>query len=180
MQPPSSSLLLLLLVLLTGGTVVVEACLCHVIPNFSCPPPPHCCESGMYTFDECGCCMTCAKAELQECGGPSGSRGKCSKGLTCLKTCSKSRHSCCKKSLRTTALFQLPARPWGGTPSPASSPFATRVRRSTAARRPTPKMARSGVPPRSTSTARSSRRGGETATLDAPERVSATATDCTY
>ena len=64
-----------------------EGCLCHVIPRFSCPEPPRCCESGYYTFDECGCCMTCAKAELQDCGGPSGSRGKCSKGLACLKTC---------------------------------------------------------------------------------------------
>lgn len=68
---------------------VTDSCLCHVIPNFSCPPPPHCCESGQYTFDECGCCMTCAKSELQECGGPSESRGKCSEGLACLKTCSK-------------------------------------------------------------------------------------------
>ena len=23
-----------------------EACLCHLIPNYACPPPPHCCESG--------------------------------------------------------------------------------------------------------------------------------------
>lgn len=62
-------------------------CLCHVIPNYQCPPPPHCCESGQYTFDECGCCLTCAKSELQECGGPSGSKGRCAKGLACLKTC---------------------------------------------------------------------------------------------
>ena len=88
----------------------VEGCLCHIIPNYSCPPPPHCCESGMqtnvdcfndhlikrqlttgqYTFDECGCCMTCAKAELQVCGGPNESSGKCAQGLSCLKTCSKS------------------------------------------------------------------------------------------
>ena len=67
----------------------VEACLCHLIPNFQCPPPPHCCESGQYTKDECGCCLTCAKSELQPCGGPSGAHGKCSSGLQCLKTCSK-------------------------------------------------------------------------------------------
>ena len=67
----------------------VEACLCHLIPNFQCPPPPHCCESGQYTKDECGCCLTCAKSELQPCGGPSGAHGKCESGLQCLKTCSK-------------------------------------------------------------------------------------------
>ena len=67
----------------------VEACLCHLIPNFQCPPPPHCCESGLYAKDECGCCLTCAKSELQPCGGPSGAHGKCASGLQCLKTCSK-------------------------------------------------------------------------------------------
>ena len=67
----------------------VEGCLCHVIPNFVCPPPPHCCESGQYAKDECGCCLTCAKAELQPCGGPNGEAGHCSSGLQCLKTCSK-------------------------------------------------------------------------------------------
>ena len=67
----------------------VEACLCHLIPNFQCPPPPHCCESGQYAKDECGCCLTCAKSELQPCGGPAGAHGKCATGLQCLKTCSK-------------------------------------------------------------------------------------------
>ena len=67
----------------------VDACLCHLIPNFQCPPPPHCCESGQYAKDECGCCLTCAKEELQPCGGPSGAHGKCASGLQCLKTCSE-------------------------------------------------------------------------------------------
>ena len=66
-----------------------EGCLCHVIPRYKCQDPPRCCESGYYTFDECGCCMTCAKAELQDCGGPSGAKGKCATGLSCLKTCGK-------------------------------------------------------------------------------------------
>lgn len=69
-----------------------HGCLCKVVPNFSCPPPPHCCESGMYTYDECGCCLTCAKSELQPCGGPNGVGGKCAKGLSCLKTCSNARY----------------------------------------------------------------------------------------
>lgn len=68
-----------------------DGCLCHVIPNFACPPPPNCCESGTYTYDECGCCLTCAKDELQPCGGPSGSHGKCAQGLACLKTCTACR-----------------------------------------------------------------------------------------
>lgn len=74
---------------LNPTTSSVEACLCHLIPNFKCPPPPPCCESGQYAKDECGCCLTCAKSELQPCGGPSGAHGKCSSGLQCLKTCSK-------------------------------------------------------------------------------------------
>ncbi len=86
----------------------VEACLCRVIPNYSCPPPPHCCESGEYTFDECGCCMTCAKAELQECGGPSEENGKCASGLQCLKTCSKCiYHICMDMCMRRCKLIHL-------------------------------------------------------------------------
>ena len=54
-----------------------------------CPAPPTCCESGQYTYDECGCCQKCAKAELQTCGGASGISGKCGSGLQCLKTCCK-------------------------------------------------------------------------------------------
>ena len=61
-----------------------QGCLCHVVPNFSCPPPPNCCESGVYAYDECGCCLTCAKSELQPCGSIG---GQCAKGLSCLKTC---------------------------------------------------------------------------------------------
>ena len=29
-----------------------------------CPEPPTCCESGYYAFDECGCCLKCAKVYL--------------------------------------------------------------------------------------------------------------------
>ena len=31
---------------------------------------PVCCPSGMYTLDECGCCLTCAKDFGETCGGP--------------------------------------------------------------------------------------------------------------
>ena len=86
-------LVTLLIVCSINLECIAGSCLCHVVPNFSCPPPPYCCESGMYTFDECGCCLECAKSELQPCGasaqidGTGG--GKCAKGLSCLKTCSK-------------------------------------------------------------------------------------------
>lgn len=78
---------LILVVLLTTLKSICQAsCLCHVVPNFQCPPPPLCCESGMYSYDECGCCLTCAKNELQPCGLVG---GECAKGLSCLKLCSK-------------------------------------------------------------------------------------------
>ena len=34
------------------------------------PQTPVCCPSGMYTLDECGCCLTCAKDFGEKCGGP--------------------------------------------------------------------------------------------------------------
>jgi len=65
-----------------------QACLCLLLGSaFKCPEPPTCCESGQYALDECGCCMKCAKAELQKCGGASDISGKCGRGLQCLKTC---------------------------------------------------------------------------------------------
>merc|ERR1711976_125381 len=48
---------------------------------------PVCCDSGFYTLDECGCCLTCAKAEDQECGGPFRIAGQCAAGLRCLRQC---------------------------------------------------------------------------------------------
>merc|ERR1719411_1111127 len=71
-----------------------QACLCSLLiaeGKFTCPPPPSCCESGQYAYDECGCCLKCAKAELQKCGGASDISGKCAEGLQCLKTCRSCR-----------------------------------------------------------------------------------------
>merc|ERR1712098_410534 len=48
---------------------------------------PVCCESGEYTLDECGCCLTCAKAEGQRCGGPFRIAGTCGQDLRCLRQC---------------------------------------------------------------------------------------------
>ncbi len=101
-----------------------EGCLCHVIPNFACPPPPHCCESGQYTYDECGCCLTCAKSELQPCGGPGGDHGKCAQGLSCLKTCSKFK----KNRTLSVPYYQctIPAACWtiGSDSEPCTFPFS--------------------------------------------------------
>ena len=117
----SAALVMLVLATFVPGT---ESCLCHVIPNFSCPPPPHCCESGFYTFDECGCCMTCAKAELQECGGPSNSRGKCAKGLACLKTCSKESRLHDVHAIETLCIFiSESCVTIGSEPEPCVFPF---------------------------------------------------------
>ena len=60
-----------------------------LITSLQCPAPPTCCESGQYAYDECGCCLKCAKAELQTCGGASDILGLCAQGLQCLKTCSE-------------------------------------------------------------------------------------------
>ena len=44
----------------------------------------------MYSYDECGCCLVCAKSELRSCGGGQNkNEGQCAKGLSCLKTCCK-------------------------------------------------------------------------------------------
>ena len=82
-------ILVLLGVLSINFDFCTGSCLCHVVPNFSCPPPPNCCESGMYSYDECGCCLVCAKSELRSCGGGQNNQGYCAKGLACLKTCCK-------------------------------------------------------------------------------------------
>ena len=52
---------------------------------------PVCCQSGSYTLDECGCCMTCAKAEQEVCGGPFRINGNCAAGLRCLRQCGEER-----------------------------------------------------------------------------------------
>ena len=48
---------------------------------------PVCCESGQYTLDACGCCLTCAKDDGQKCGGPFRVEGRCAGGLRCLRKC---------------------------------------------------------------------------------------------
>ena len=125
----SSSLPLLCVWLLLPLPQPVEACLCHVIPHFQCPPPPRCCESGYYALDDCGCCLSCAKAELQECGS---TRGKCSKGLRCLKTCGKCAHIhavcralsyCCTRSYSYIFFIPEACLILGSNPEPCVFPF---------------------------------------------------------
>ena len=78
--------------LIAAGKFTVSSLLLQNPPHtiLQCPAPPSCCESGQYAYDECGCCLKCARAELQTCGGASDISGKCAGGLQCLKTCSES------------------------------------------------------------------------------------------
>jgi len=72
--------------------LLVAACLA-VAESLSCScgsspcQTPVCCDSGYYTLDECGCCLTCAKAEDEVCGGPFRIAGNCAAGLRCLRQC---------------------------------------------------------------------------------------------
>jgi len=74
---------------------LIFLCVCFTTAySLSCAPcgtepcqNPACCESGLYTIDACGCCLTCAKFEGERCGGPFGVSGTCSRGLRCLRQC---------------------------------------------------------------------------------------------
>ena len=59
------------------------SCSCGLTPCQT----PTCCDSGYYTLDECGCCLTCAKAKDEVCGGPFEIAGACATGLRCLRQC---------------------------------------------------------------------------------------------
>ena len=92
-----------------------------------CPPPPSCCESGQYAYDECGCCLKCAKAELQKCGGASDISGKCAEGLQCLKTCREYLSSPLLLSVRViTQIVSGSCRTVGTRGQPCIFPFIYR------------------------------------------------------
>jgi hypothetical protein len=74
---------LLLLLTACASSVLSLSCICG---SFPCQTPV-CCPSGMYTPDECGCCLTCAKDEGESCGGPFQISGTCSRNLRCLRQC---------------------------------------------------------------------------------------------
>ena len=45
---------------------------------------PVCCKSGEYVKSGyCGCCLQCAKAEGEECGGDWEEKGRCASGMAC-------------------------------------------------------------------------------------------------
>ena len=48
---------------------------------------PTCCDSGYLTKDVCRCCLVCAKAEGEACGGNWGTAGTCARGMRCLTKC---------------------------------------------------------------------------------------------
>uniref|UniRef100_A0A1W7R951 Venom protein n=1 Tax=Hadrurus spadix TaxID=141984 RepID=A0A1W7R951_9SCOR len=56
---------------------------CLMCGTFECPPPPNNCPAGLVK-DACGCCLVCAKAENESCGGLSNIFGKCGHGLKCV------------------------------------------------------------------------------------------------
>nr|API81348.1 venom toxin [Hemiscorpius lepturus] len=56
---------------------------CRFCDSSQCPPPPTNCPVGTVR-DVCGCCLVCAKAENEPCGGFPGIFGKCGKGLKCV------------------------------------------------------------------------------------------------
>ena len=69
-----------------AGLTAGLSCSCGVSPCQT----PACCPSGRYTWDECGCCLVCAKAEGETCGGPFRVAGTCQEGSRCLRQCGES------------------------------------------------------------------------------------------
>merc|ERR1712106_624422 len=82
-QSTLTMLLRILILAFCASTAFALSCACGSSPCQT----PVCCESGEYTKDECGCCLTCAKAEGQRCGGPFRIAGTCSDNLRCLRQC---------------------------------------------------------------------------------------------
>lgn len=72
--------LLLALVAIISGEQCQTPC-----PKCTNQPTPQDCKSGCLTKDRCGCCLVCAKAKNETCGGYSGVFGKCADDLYCEK-----------------------------------------------------------------------------------------------
>jgi len=87
-EPPSFGTLLLTDPVrdVVFSLAVAESLSCLPCGSYPCQTPV-CCDSGYYTLDECGCCLTCAKAEDEVCGGPFRIAGNCAAGLRCLRQC---------------------------------------------------------------------------------------------
>merc|ERR1712083_1277020 len=73
----------LLLIVASVAAVSGLSCFCGTAPCQT----PTCCDSGRYTKDACGCCLTCAQPEDGDCGGPFQTTGTCAAGLRCLRKC---------------------------------------------------------------------------------------------
>merc|ERR1712158_244392 len=71
------------------------SCSCGTFPCQT----PVCCPSGMYTLDECGCCLTCAKDFGETCGGPFQTAGTRARDLRCLRQCE------CKTNTKKNCVF---------------------------------------------------------------------------
>lgn len=69
---------LLLEVVATSGEQCQTPC-----PQCVDQPRPQDCKSGCLTKDRCGCCLVCAKAKNETCGGINNYYGNCADGLYC-------------------------------------------------------------------------------------------------
>jgi len=81
-------LITVLVLCLCYSSAVSLSCQCGITPCKT----PLCCESGQYSLEACGCCLTCAKTEGQKCGGHfgvsgNGASGTCASGYRCLRQC---------------------------------------------------------------------------------------------
>jgi len=88
-------MLLVLVLALCASSALSLSCSCGTFPCQT----PVCCESGMYTPDECGCCLTCAKDLGDQCGGPFQISGTCARDLRCLRQCE------CKTTTEKSCVF---------------------------------------------------------------------------
>jgi len=74
---------MLKLLILAAACAGVSHSLCLPCGGSPCQTPV-CCKSGEYVKSGyCGCCLQCAKAEGEECGGDWEEKGRCASGMAC-------------------------------------------------------------------------------------------------
>ena len=75
--------MVVVVVLLLAVIVSGEQCGQMKCPECTNQPNPKDCTSGCLTKDRCGCCLVCAKAKGEYCGGINDHQGYCADGLYC-------------------------------------------------------------------------------------------------
>jgi len=77
---------MLKLLILAAACAGVSHSLCLPCGGSPCQTPV-CCKSGEYVKSGyCGCCLQCAKAEGEECGGDWEEKGRCAAGMACTRS----------------------------------------------------------------------------------------------